>query len=844
MLRKLPPRFLEEDPSVTLIERKRVLQGYELYLVEQWACSRQSPTLVIVTYTGDPSHSAVVGVLGVPEDEKDWSPRLRIYFKAIQQYHARPKETEAGELMVTNLSSFPSALTVIAVPDGDIRKHRQIFIINEDLKRLGCSGRSGMTLSDPTPATQAKFLQLYKTSDRIPFFQCVLELVKMCQTALFIFGKLEQEYIDGLLCDVTETAINNWWTEIGSEYYNIEPTDGILGPTTVAALLGTLMGARNRLSYYGAPITKDVFDLDNMKKGIGTFQKAYKLERTRRLDRKTLLKLHNVTAKAAAGEGGWGVQKAVKSTVAEIGGKRGELVIGMVGGKEKAGIGDIETPDFDKFISLVYGEKPKWLWYGKARRTGSEAHDHSMSEASGLLFGKDSKEDMSSQTANRRTQSLPLDEEVEVKRKEDFSNVYFAPPPGSTTSMADSPGDKDAPRRTVFRSVAGKVSDARSGFGRIRDAVGSNLRGHVSRPSKDETSDAPWTATPSIATLAQSSAALSSPILMSKAFTWKNKPEEYADAFKKERDAETAAVAAAHNTSEDCHPPAPTMVIRDAAKTLEDIPERRISGGIAPEAVPTEIHKELVDNDPSVPGSVVDESDLQGPVLEAERNSSIPVTYLQRRHTVNISSPPQDCCPNENRWPRRLSFSEAEDALLRWDAIVDLEDEVDTLDTFSALQQQHASAELALSLYASIASLQLEITPWVSSKLSGVEALDDAYARQQESLQTVYYQLSDAYQRLKVGSSEMLAEERAQLAEAVKDVEVLVAKLEYEINALVSKVKDVEDGVAGFEKQVEDVEARAAELKTVLETESWLHWAVRTLTGIGTGPNITREAAR
>ncbi|OIW24024.1 hypothetical protein CONLIGDRAFT_692970 [Coniochaeta ligniaria NRRL 30616] len=829
-------KFLEEDPSVTLIERKKVLQGYELYLVEQWACSRKSPTLVIATYTGDPSHSAVVGVLGVPEDEKDWSPRLR-------QYHARPKETEAGELMVTNLSSFPSALTVIAIPDGDIRKHRQIFIINEDLKRLGCSGRSGMTLSDPTPATQAKFLQLYKTSDRIPFFQCVLELVKMCQTALFIFDKLEQEYIDGLLCDVTESAINNWWTEIGSEYYNIEPTDGILGPTTVAALLGTLMGARNRLSYYGAPITKDVFDVDNMKKGIGTFQKAYKLERTRRLDRKTLLKLHNVTAKAAAGEGGWGVQKAVKSTVAEIGGKRGELVIGMVGGKEKAGIGDIETADFDRFISLVYGEKPKWLWHGKARRTGSEAHDHSMSEASGLLFGKDSKED-SGQTTSRRTQSLPLDEEVEVKRKEDFVNIYSAPPPGSTISMADSPGDKDPSRKTVFRSVAGKVSDARSGFGRIRDAVGSNLRGHVSRPSKDETPYTAWSNTPSIATLAQSSAALSSPVVASRAFTWKNRPEEYVDAFKKERDAENATIAAAHNISDGVETPVPMTAFRDAAKTLEGIPERRISGDIPPGAEPREIRRELIENDPSVAGSVVDDCDLQGPVLEAERNSNIPVSYLQRRHSINISSPSQQCCLNENRWPHRLSFSEAEEALLRWDAIVDMDEEIDTLNTLSALQQQHSAAEMARSLYASIASLQQEIFPWVSSKLSAVESLDDTYARQQESLQNVYYQLSDAYQRLKHSSSEMLAEERAHLAEAVKDVEVLVAKLEYEINALVSKVQDVEDGVSQFEKQVEDVEARAAELKAVLETESWLHWAVRTLTGIGTGPNITQETAR
>lgn len=830
---------------MTLIERKKVLRGYELYLVEQWACSRQSPTLVIVTYTGDPNHSVVVGVLGIPEDQKEWSPRLRVYFKAIQQYHARPKDTELGELMVTNLSSFPSALTVIAIPDGDIRAHRQIFIINENLKRLGCSGRSGMTLSDPTPATQAKFLQLYKTSDKIPFFQSVLELVRMCQIALYIFGTLEQEYIDGLLCDLTETAINNWWTETGSEYHNIEPTDGILGPTTVAALLGTLMGARNRLSYYGAPITKDVFDLDNMKKGIGSFQKAYKLERTRRLDRQTLLRLHSVTAKAAAGEGGWGVQKAVKSTVAEIGGKRGELVIGMVGGKEKAGIGDIETTDLDKFISLAYGERAKWLWHGKARRTASEPQDDSMADASGLLFGKESKDDLpgSQGTASRRTLSMPLEEVVDdPPRKEDAQIVYQSTAPASTSSMADPPGDRDQLRKAVFKSVAGKVNDARSGFGRIRDAVGTGLRGHVSRPSKDE---GPWDLggasgnhTPSVATLAQSSASVSSPMVMGRAFTWKNKPEEYLNAFKKERDAGIASSAPGHVLlpigSESRIPKVVSKSDPDSVKSITPEPARD-------QAQEEEIRKELVDNDPSVAGSVIDESDLQGPLLSAERSSHIPLTCLQRRHSItafsNTSTQPFD----EKRWPRRLSFSAAEEAILRWEELAGSFDYPDTLDTYSALRFELASAEIARSLYVSLASLQHQAAPWASSKIDAVEALDAYYSQQHDDLQAMYHQLSEAYTQLKQHSAGMLSEERAGLTEAVKDVEVLVAKLEYEINALVSKVKDVEDGVAQFEVQVEEVERRAAELKSVLETESWLHWFVRTLTGIGTGPNITKQ---
>ena len=816
-----------------------MLQGYELYLVEQWACSRQSPTLVISTYTGDPNHSIVVGVLGVPLDEQEWSPRLRVYFRGIQQYHARPKETEAGELMVTNLSSFPSALTVIPVPDGDIRKHRQMFIINEDLKRLGCSGRSGMTLSDPTPATQAKFLQLYKTSDRVPFAQSVTELVKLCQAALFIFDKLEQEYIDGLLCDLTETAINNWWIEVGSEYYNAEPTDGILGPTTVAALLGTLLGARNRLSYYGAPVSKDVFDLDNMKRGIGTFQKAHKLERTRRLDRQTLLKLHTVTAKAAAGEGGWGVQKAVKSTVAEIGGKRGEIVMDMVGRREKAGIADAETMDLDKFIDLVYGERAKWLWHGKPRRTIPEHHhDHPLPSMGGLIFGKESRDETSVPSAGGKTQPPPPLDEPEQRRKEESPGLYSPYTVSSPPAVSDSPGERDALRKTVFKSVAGKVNDARSGFGRIRDAVGAGLRGHSTRPSRDETTESGMTgySSPSISTLAQTSTAPSSLGMPPRAFTWKNKPEEYLNAFKKEREAESVPILSP-DTGDSEVPAVPPSEGPRPSEDGQRLPPK-VEARLEPQK--SDIRKELVASDPSIEGSTFDDADLQGPLLTAERNSTIALSHLQRRHSINISSLTHGKRPDVNRWPRRLSFSEAEEAVLTWNDIVDVRDQPNPVDATVSLQELKSTAEISQSLYDKIVKLQLGISPWVSAKLSAVESLDNAYGRQRDDLQNVYYQLADVYQQLKSGSDELVAEERAHLTEAVKDVEMLVAKLEYEINALVGKVQDVEDGVNQFETQVEDVEKRAEELKTTLETESWVHWFVRTLTGVGTGPNITR----
>ncbi|ROT39519.1 hypothetical protein SODALDRAFT_308900 [Sodiomyces alkalinus F11] len=859
--------YLKADRSVTVVERRSVLRGYELYLVEQWACSRESPTLVIVTYTGDERHSVVVvGVVSVPADETTWSPRLRLYANAIHQYHARPKETDLGQVMVTNLSNFPSALTVIPVPDGDIRKHRQSFIVNENLKRLGCSGRSGMTLTNPTPATQAKFYQLYKVSDRPPFYESVLELVRSCQLALFLFGKLEPLYCDGLLCDKTETAIGNWWTELGAEYYNVEPTDGILGPTTVAALLGMLMGARNRLHYLGAQVAKDVFDMDATKRGISSFQKAHKLERTKRLDRQTIFKLHSVTAKPAKGEG-WGVQKAVKSTVAEIGGKRGELVIGMVGGRDKGGIADIETLDIVKFVDLVSGERAKWLWYGKPKKAAPDSSEKA-AEMGGILLRKDDTASAAAAAAtpaaaaaaaaafpSKRAQSLPVEEDTQ-RTKEETPPLPSAQVPVSAVTMPESgSAEKDALRKTVFKSVAGRVSDARSGLGRIKDTIGGGRRGHSSRPSRDEHAESGYAnANPSISALASSAAAIGSPTAVNRVFTWHNKPEEYVNAMRKESEQQQ------QQQQGQFYPPSRSsqdFVDRSAGAESGN---QQSSAGPGSSAVGSERNhhvngaiKEEEDEGQdvraSVAGSALD-GDLLGP-LEAERSENAGALYLQRRHSIICLSRPPDATIDEARWPRRLSFGDAVEAVLRWDddmAGIDPPESTSTStststkpsDPAAAFRQQAAVAELARTLYSSVRTVRDGISPWVASKVSSVEDLEAHYGREKDALQTLYYQLSEAYRRARRGSAELVAAERERVVEAVREVEVLVARLEYEVTALGGKVGDLEDGVRVFERQVEDVEVRAHELKVALETETWLHWAVRTVTGVGTGPNITR----
>ncbi|KAF7549802.1 hypothetical protein G7Z17_g6145 [Cylindrodendrum hubeiense] len=817
-------RYLEDDSSVAVVERRAVLCGYESYLVEQWACSRQSPTLVITTYTGDQKHSILVSVLSVPADESLWPVKLRVYFKAIQKFHARPKETSLGALMVTNLSSFPSALTVILVPEGDIRKYRQTFIVNEDLKRLGCSGRSGLTLNDPTETTRAKFLQLYKTSDRIPLSQAVMELIKLCQVALYMFEKLDHEYIDGLLCDMTETAINNWWTEVGAEHYNFEPTDGILGPSTVAALLGMLMGARNRLHWYGVQVSKDVFDIDSTKRGVGHFQKSQKLEKTRRLDRQTLIKLYKESAKAAAGEG-WGVQRAVKSTVTEIGGKRGELVMGMVSGKDKGGLADIETLDINRFVGLVYGERPKWLWQGKPRRAPIELPNRTPELSTAMVW-----KEQAAAAAPKRLNSVPAEEEPEIKRVEESPVIYSAYPPGSAISISRNPNDKDALPKTVFKSVAGKMSDTRSGLGRIKDAFGGGLRGHNARPSVSTREDFSDVVGPG-GTTQNSATVLTPPPAMgiNRTFTWNKKPEEYLAAMRR---GDTDAISGLPQTS------------HFASTSTVDIKTNSVPGSESQKRAEqegemvdfgAEVRKDILSKAPSAVGSLVDEADIQGPILEAEVKAKPAQVGLSRRHSTQVSGRPRKHIPNENRWPRRMSFGDAEEAVLTWKEIIDI-----TKPT-SDLASLQAYAEIAQYFNEHINGIKTDIEPWVSEKLKVVELLDERYDRDKDELQALYEQLNEACQRLRVSADEVLAEERAHLTEGLKEVEVLIAKLDYEINALLQKVIDVEDGIITFERQVEDMEQRADALKIQLETEGWLHWAFRSMTGIGTGPDITRS---
>ncbi|KAK0998763.1 hypothetical protein LTS01_005590 [Friedmanniomyces endolithicus] len=826
-------RYLSADPSTTLLTPRTTLSGYETYLVEQWTTSRSHPTSVITTYTGNPAHSIVVGVLSVPVDEKAWNPRLRVYFKALNQYFARRRETELGVLMVTNLPSFPSSLTVIPVPDGDVRKYRTSFFVAENLKRLGCSGRVGLSLTSPTAPTVAKFVQLYRISERIDAEAAVIELVKLCQSALMLFGKLEIDYADGLLCDVTERAVTDWWVEIGSEQYDVEPHDGILGPTTVAGLLGLLLGARNRLHAVGAPVGKDPFDVESMKRGISHFQKTQRFPhpRSRRLDRRTLDRLHKATQKAAHQTSHWPtVPKVLRNTAAELSGKGGEMIVDAVSGRGgRVGIAEVETCEIERFSELVYGARGKWLWRGKAikKHRGSGGQEEAQKRerltsvsagmGKGLVFRGDEQGGFT-WTAKR----TGLDPLSAVEERDGFDGLTRTPEEVS-----------DDEEGTKF----GVLSAAKSGLGKFKGAVG--LKGHQKdggaaaggkrRPMFRRTHSSPLSSptSPRFGSSVRGLGAVAEQrhrqvgTDLERAKTAENPNQGYQHLF--------ATNSALSRESVDF---APSYMSRETRHESGD-------AGKLPASEQASSHpSQTVTADPSIAGSIYNGVDMDevlptGPETEKDIGNLLrrTLSYYQFMSIQQIEHRSDDA------YPRHLSFSLAEESVLTWSSVTaqtnsdddddnDAEKDDETDDPFTQLATQTLRAKTSNLLRLNLNTLLTSTSPWTALQLANLEtSLLQPADRHIQTLQTQFNTpFSDRVTALHGTMEAVLRQVREELGEGGKEVETLAARLEYEVGELEGRVRDVGVGVGEFGKGVRGVEGRVGELEHEGEGEGegWL----------------------
>ncbi|KAF2128054.1 hypothetical protein P153DRAFT_376947 [Dothidotthia symphoricarpi CBS 119687] len=819
-------RYLEDDAHATVLARRQRIEGYEIYLVEQWACSRTHPTFLITTYTGNPEDVVYASVISVPADEAEWSDQMRLYFKSLTEHHARRKDSAYGTLMITNLGSFPSSLTVIPIPGGDLKMYRDLFFVNENLKRLGCSGRLGIKLAPPSGATEAKFHQLYRTSEKIPLNGSVIELVKLCQVALVLFGKLKPEYVDGLLCDVTEKAINDWWIEFGAEYYTVEPHDGILGPTTTAALLGMLMGARNRLSACNAPVAKDVFDVEHTKRGIAYFQKTQRLPRTRRLDRQTLDKLRRATAKAASKEG-WAVPRAFKSTVAELGGKGGEMVMGMVGAGEREGIAEVETVDIDRFVELVRGDSAKWLWHGKPRKS-----------TSGDMFSRlpgeerDASADGRDHGKNQLKRETTLEQQKPTKREDttdDHKKSDLFTPESLGIEKERDPYSKRA-------AIKAKLESG-SGFHRIKDAVG--LRSHQSKPSKDDNARHG---------LHQMKSGLKSPPSgdTNGVYTSFDNDEKTLH-HQLSNLSSLASPQGAENDADPSFAKILTQTPRGSGSSLAinitqpDVDNDQELAAHRPSVAESDVSTRPPTVDDSIAGSIYHGIDLNDK-LPTDQAHEVP-PLLRRTLSVDQIDSHNSSPRNDDWWPRHLSFSIAEESVLKWTGIaVDeeaIDDAIDDADTsniglVARLATQNLQSEQLKRLHHRIALLSATDTRSVDSRLSEIEDLEASADADIETLDSIYYPRLDTYHDLREDTHAIISNNRSQLTAKLRELGNVGDKLEYEVSALRGKVEDVEDVLGEFERQVEFVEGRVAELERVFgQRQGWWHWVVRAVTGSG-----------
>ncbi|CAB4377574.1 hypothetical protein RhiirA5_352615 [Rhizophagus irregularis] len=332
---------------------EKELEGYQLYIVEQWACDKiRRPYNTIIVFTGDSAHKIKACVVIIEENKIEHYPeKLKLLFDSLEKDDmTRPKNSGEETIFVTNFNTFPSSLNTILVPDGDYEDHKFEFFLNLNLRKAGCSGRSALSLNPPTDAQIDKFIQTYAVSDSIPFKYAVLELVKLVQISLCIFGLLPQDCMDGLLCDSTEIALR----EFQNTYHpGIEIRDNILDPTLVAVILTKVVSIRNKLNSLGYQVGKDPFsDTDLFLSGVESFQNAKKINFTRKLDVITVEKIYEAYSRFRNPDA-IRVHKVLKSKLDDI----------STGSSNTST--DIETCNLEEFGKNVQIERLKYLWRGK-----------------------------------------------------------------------------------------------------------------------------------------------------------------------------------------------------------------------------------------------------------------------------------------------------------------------------------------------------------------------------------------------------------------------------------------------------------------------------------------------
>ncbi|CAG8526197.1 5836_t:CDS:10 [Dentiscutata erythropus] len=326
--------FSERESIITLAQKcgaqvifkEEILEGYQLYIVEQWACDRR-PYNTVTVFTGEPTHKIKVCVILIEEERfqpypEKYPEKLEILFSDLEEDKTRLKDTTLGTIFVTNLSSFPSSLSTILVTEGDYNVYYPQFRLNLNLRRISCSGKTALSLKPPTELQKQKFFQLYSVPEKIPLEFAVIQLVKYVQTTLYLIFGFPQHFVDGLLCNFTESCLREFKNEHASNFENL---DNIFDPNLVAMIFKMVLSIRNKLHYLNYQVGKDPFiDTETFINGVISFQKSTKRDSiSHKLDSEIVNKI-NETYNRSRYPDGLKMRKRSKSfTNAELARKQG-----------------------------------------------------------------------------------------------------------------------------------------------------------------------------------------------------------------------------------------------------------------------------------------------------------------------------------------------------------------------------------------------------------------------------------------------------------------------------------------------------------------------------------------
>lgn len=244
----------EYSPRLEFAEEV-ILNGYALFAIDKWVVDRQKLVKTVVAFSSE-EHAQISTYRLVPRDtlsDEEAEQELEDIAHRLRKDGARPIETSQGDIiMITSLPSLRTDVQTVFIPQGDYQQIKENLYVNINLKRLGCGGRSSLSLDTPSDAVEYKFNSLYripKSETRTSFASSVLESIKLLQTGLHLcglYGLEEGEIQDGLLCDQTAGGMTRWKIQFRKAVEADTGEDKGMGVAEYASSIADLSVSRKR----------------------------------------------------------------------------------------------------------------------------------------------------------------------------------------------------------------------------------------------------------------------------------------------------------------------------------------------------------------------------------------------------------------------------------------------------------------------------------------------------------------------------------------------------------------------------------------------------------------------